>query len=739
MSPRSLPSHSTSNSPFAYSTTSPFKHHQQQSLLVGRFLYEATVGNGSFGVVGKYVDVLSKRPVAIKSITYSVATREARRLRRELDLMMFLRDAHPSVISSYMVFATPEREEVLVSPIINGSSTTSYSQSSPLLMSSVHQLTAGSPRTPHHNILSALHAVIANRDGRWPSLMDQHREFIRLLADLSRAAEEAQQFSIHIVMPYIHGSLMQFSKLVADCYRHLQHSSLIKLPPEQQASVFSPQYLASASVVLAFRTASGLDFLHRCRIVHRDIKPENVLVNLDATNPMAAQAIVADLGLAREVENLCGTAYVCTRCYRPPEVITQASLATEASDVWSLGCVLYELCTCLTLFPVGTSVNRFGQWDGGMASQQLETVLNIVGRPSEADILKYQSDGSVKSYLLRCHSRPSQLTELILQHWKLTAATPLERDLWIALIHSCLAFFPAQRPTAKEVCHHPLFSSLRLHYVEPVFNRDYIPTPCSAQLTPKAAIFSVLMKSLDVGMDSEPDTATTSSSRDGGTSTASSAASLVLGSGEAGDNNEDEVVVDLKDDDDDDDELEVEDDVVPSTVSFSFGYTEEREKEAEEREADAGHEDEEDIVVLDEEEDDDDDDDVPDFTVAYEDEEYEEVAAADDGEGRNSEVVEAAESRHHDPVVMALTDDASTAEADADAATSSLSSSSLPPFPILRSNVLRDCYHSYLARFGSAIAARDAVINDMVVYSSDSVASQDLRELLSYFVIISGA
>jgi len=444
MSPQSLPSHSTSNrpSPFAHSTTSPFKqHHQQQSLLVGRFLYEATVGNGSFGVVGKYVDVLSKRPVAIKSITYSVATREARRLRRELDLMMFLRDAHPSVISSYMVFAIPEREEVLISPVINGSSAT-YSQSSPMLMSSAHQLSASSPRTPHQSILSALHAVIANRDGRWSSLMDQHREFIRLLADLSRAAEEAQQFSIYIVMPYIHGSLMQFSKLVADGYKshHLQHSILIQPQPEQ-ASVFSSQYLATASVVLAFRTASGLDFLHRCRIVHRDIKPENVLVNLDAANPMAAQAIVADLGLAREVDNLCGTAYVCTRCYRPPEVITQASLATEASDVWSLGCVLYELCTCLTLFPVGTSVNRFGQWDGGMASQQLETVLNIVGRPSEAEILKYQSDGSVKSYLLRCHSRPSQLTELVLRHWKLTAAMKRVREreyVWSSHYFRCV-------------------------------------------------------------------------------------------------------------------------------------------------------------------------------------------------------------------------------------------------------------------------------------------------------------
>ena len=39
-----------------------------------------------------------------------------------------------------------------------------------------------------------------------------------------------------------------------------------------------------------------------------------------------------------------------SRYYRPPEVILGASIYTQSIDIWSAGCILFELLTCTPLF-----------------------------------------------------------------------------------------------------------------------------------------------------------------------------------------------------------------------------------------------------------------------------------------------------------------------------------------------------------------------------------------------------
>src|SRR5205823_7352703 len=72
--------------------------------------------------------------------------------------------------------------------------------------------------------------------------------------------------------------------------------------------------------------------------LHRDVKPSNVL--LDA----ASGAVLADFGLARAVDSTRLTAegqILGTPHYLAPELI-EGLEATEASDIYALGCVLYE-------------------------------------------------------------------------------------------------------------------------------------------------------------------------------------------------------------------------------------------------------------------------------------------------------------------------------------------------------------------------------------------------------------
>jgi serine/threonine protein kinase len=93
---------------------------------------------------------------------------------------------------------------------------------------------------------------------------------------------------------------------------------------------------------LAIQVARGLVCAHERGLVHRDVKPQNVLLNGDG------QAKVTDFGIAREIDvkqGMTQTGTVLgTSDYISPEQ-AQGRRVSEATDVYSLGVVLYELLT----------------------------------------------------------------------------------------------------------------------------------------------------------------------------------------------------------------------------------------------------------------------------------------------------------------------------------------------------------------------------------------------------------
>ncbi len=95
---------------------------------------------------------------------------------------------------------------------------------------------------------------------------------------------------------------------------------------------------------LAREVADALDYAHAHGIVHRDIKPENILLEAD-------HAVVADFGIARAVdrasgEELTGTGIALgTPQYMSPEQASASPELDGRTDIYSLGCVLYEMLT----------------------------------------------------------------------------------------------------------------------------------------------------------------------------------------------------------------------------------------------------------------------------------------------------------------------------------------------------------------------------------------------------------
>ncbi len=139
-------------------------------------------------------------------------------------------------------------------------------------------------------------------------------------ARLARASESRHLVPVleigdrYIVMPFYRGGTLSE-----------------RLRSEQRLSL-------DQTIDLAAQLGKGLDALHACAIVHRDLKPSNVLFDGGGV------ASIADFGLARGADSTQVThdgQLVGTVQYLAPELI-EGEAATPASDLYALGCVLYE-------------------------------------------------------------------------------------------------------------------------------------------------------------------------------------------------------------------------------------------------------------------------------------------------------------------------------------------------------------------------------------------------------------
>jgi eukaryotic-like serine/threonine-protein kinase len=90
--------------------------------------------------------------------------------------------------------------------------------------------------------------------------------------------------------------------------------------------------------------ADALGYAHSRGVLHRDVKPENILL-------AGGRALIADFGLARAIgaadyQKLTQTGVIVgTVFYMSPEQLREDRNLDQRADIYSLGCILYEMLT----------------------------------------------------------------------------------------------------------------------------------------------------------------------------------------------------------------------------------------------------------------------------------------------------------------------------------------------------------------------------------------------------------
>ncbi len=104
------------------------------------------------------------------------------------------------------------------------------------------------------------------------------------------------------------------------------------------------------TIGIALQVIDGMEQAHKMRIVHRDIKPQNMIVGEDGV------VKVADFGIARAATQQTVNATVMGSVHYISPEQARSGISDERSDIYSLGCTIYEMLTGHVPYDGDTSV-----------------------------------------------------------------------------------------------------------------------------------------------------------------------------------------------------------------------------------------------------------------------------------------------------------------------------------------------------------------------------------------------
>jgi len=193
----------------------------------------------------------------------------------------------------------------------------------------------------------------------------------------------------------------------------------------------APAYLSERAVIDLFvQLAMALDHVHSRSVLHRDLKTQNIFLARGTRDFIVK---LGDFGVSRALtsaEDLAARTVAGTPYYLAPEICMNLPYSFQ-SDVWSLGCVLYELCSLRHAFQSesllglvfqiskGTvdplDARRYSPELRGLASELLErdparrpSLREVLARPFiQAHVAEFRARGGAFRTLADSRGRPT--------------------------------------------------------------------------------------------------------------------------------------------------------------------------------------------------------------------------------------------------------------------------------------------------------------------------------------------
>ncbi|XP_022210745.2 probable serine/threonine-protein kinase dyrk2 isoform X2 [Drosophila obscura] len=221
---------------------------------------------------------------------------------------------------------------------------------------------------------------------------------------------------------------------------------------------------------MAYQLCYSVKFLHDNRLTHTDLKPENILfvdsdysahynhkINREVRRVKNTDVRLIDFGSAT-FDHEHHSTIVSTRHYRAPEVILELGWS-QPCDVWSIGCILFELYLGITLFQTHDNREHLAMMERilGQIPYRMARNHTLYSKTKTKYFYHGKLDWDEKSSAgryVRDHCKPLFLCQL---------SDSEDHCELFGLIKKMLEYEPSSRITLGEALRHPFFDRLQPH------------------------------------------------------------------------------------------------------------------------------------------------------------------------------------------------------------------------------------------------------------------------------------
>lgn len=231
-----------------------------------------------------------------------------------------------------------------------------------------------------------------------------------------------------------------FEMLGRDIYSELKQGDFVGFAPDRIRRI-------TKDILTCLQTLNGMG------IVHADLKPENILLHPDEQlskkrGGMKKSAKVIDFGSSCYVHQKPHT-YIQSRYYRSPEIVLGLGY-DNSIDMWSLGCILYEMDTAQPLFPVKNEQDLILY----MCELLGVPPMDVLHRSRRAEV--FFSGGMP----LKNRDKRGKIHQVGSRSLK--DACKNKDPMFIDFIQRCLTWDPTERMTPEEAMNHPWIQHIRV-------------------------------------------------------------------------------------------------------------------------------------------------------------------------------------------------------------------------------------------------------------------------------------